>query len=901
MTQTPKKKKPSQKKRKINKRNLAAMIISVIVSVMIVVGASGLFVLGSILSRSPDFNLNYYDTKESSQIFDQNGNLIADVGRQIRTNVSYEDLPTSLIDAFVSIEDSRYFGHNGFDIPRFAKAMIENLKALSFAQGGSTFTMQLTKMTYFTNDEGAISAVKSIDRKVQEISLALELEKNSNKRAIFEMYVNKSNFGGSGNIRGVQKAAEYYFGKDVTELTLSESAMLAGIVNAPRLYNPFNYLDYATRRRNTVLQMMLRHGYITKEEEALARSIKVEDLLVNPNKQTTANNGIDYSYQSYIDTVVREVQSLTGLDPTSVPMKIYTYMDKDLQSTMDSIQSGTYEGITFPDELMEIGMVSIDNQTGQIAAIGGGRNYGRGGSLLLNHASDQYKQPGSSVKPILDYALAFEHLGWATSHVVTDRPIVYRGTNTVIKNFTGEYYGQVTLSYAIGTSLNTPAIQALQEVVDTVPNGRSMVVKYLQDLGFSKVTSDNFDFGYAIGGSSFEVSVVELAAANATLTNGGYYIQPHTISRIEFNDGSAPLEPTYERKQVLSEEAAYLTAQLMYEAVNGPYFNYMQLLKRNYAVYGKTGTTDWGTSGLNFNIPRGAAKDKWMISATSRYTNVVWVGYEKGVKDAQTYFTSAKSRLNIPGHISNALITAGNNQNPPSSISKPTGVTTISHILGTWPYAYPIEGMDQNFVVSGEIKQSFSDTLVSPESSSIEKLANFNVQYSEDNKFIFTWDPYPNPEQLSIAPDVMDLTLDTGSTRVEAWGKRIFDYTWIFGPVRYKLKIYNGDTLIKEVTSDKNVVTEELELEPGKQTLRFCGYYGYEYLGESSNEICDSIQVNIPTPTPDLTTEIGCLAEGYYWYNDLCYEDPPVITPTPTPTPTPIPTPTPTPDIIPIP
>lgn len=888
---TQKKQKTIKKKRKLNYRNITALVICFIVTCMIIGGTIGLVILGTMLSSAPKFNLDYYDTKESSQIFDQNGTLIGDVGRQIRTNVSYEDLPTSVIDAFIAVEDSRYFVHNGFDIPRFVKAMGANLMTMRFSQGGSTFSMQITKQTYFVNDEEGRGAGKDISRKVQEIALALQLEKATNKKTIFEHYVNKNNFGGSGNIRGIQKAAEYYFQKDVTELNLSESALLAGIVNSPNAFNPFNYLDRSTNRRNTVLYLMYRHGYISKSEYEIAKAIKVEDLLVDPSKQsaTTGSNGIDYSYQSYIDTVIREVQTLTGMDPTSVPMKIYTYLDTDIQTTMDKIQSGNYDGIKFPDELMEIGMITVENQTGRIVAIGGGRNYGRGGSLLLNHATDQFKQPGSSIKPILDYALSFEYLGWSTSHVVTDRPINYRGTSTIIKNFNGKYYGQVPLSYAIGTSLNTPAIQALQEVIDTIPNGRETVVNYLKDLGFSKVKSDTFDLGYAIGGSSFEVSVLELAGANTVAFNGGTYIQPHTVARVEFNDGSAPLEPTYDSKEVLSDGAAYLTTQLMHEAVNGPYFNYMQILKRTYPVYGKTGTTDWGTSGLDFNIPKGAAKDKWMISATSKYSNVVWVGYEKGVKDAETYFTSAKSNLNIPGHISSALISAGNDKEKPAAVNPSSDVVSITHILGTWPYARPIEGMDQNFVTTGLIKKSFADSMVAPETANIEKLTSFNAVYSDNSNFTFNWAPYPNSDQLSVAENTMDLSLTVGSTVVQAWGPRIFDYTWIFGPIRYKVKVYNGNNLIGEYTSESNTMSQKIELNSGKQSLRFCGFYAYENLGESSNEECSTIEVNIPTATPDLTTEQGCLAAGYHWQANNCYETLPSPSPSPSVSPTPSP------------
>lgn len=909
--------KPKQK-RKVNQRNLVALIITILVTCEIIVGCAGLFLLFNMLSDKPAFDINQYESKESSQIYDQNGELIADVGKQIRTNVTYDQVPTSLIDAFVSIEDSRFFGHNGFDMARFGKAMLENLKSLSFSQGGSTLTMQLTKMTYFMDDESGIGAAKSVARKVQEIALALELENNTNKKAIFEMYLNKSNFGGTGNIRGVQKAANYYFNKDVSELTLPESAMLAGVVNAPGLYNPFRYLDYATTRRNTVLNMMLRHGYITKEEAELAKSIKVEDLLVDPNtRKSDANTSEEYAYQSYIDTVIREVQELTGLDPTSSSMKIYTYMDRDVQATMDQIQSDSYEGIEFPDELMEIGMVSMNNQNGQVIAVGGGRNYGRGGSLLLNHATDQYKQPGSAVKPFLDYALAFEYLGWSTSHVVTDRPIAYRGTNKVIKNFNGKYYGQITLESALGNSWNTPAMQALDDVILSI--GRDKVVEYLQNLGFSKVTLDKFDLGYAIGGSSFECNVFEMAAAQAAMMNGGNYYKPHTVSRIEFSDGREPLEPVYQGTQVLSAEAAYQTAYLMSKAPYAPYTNYMQMVSKgkDYQVYGKTGTTDWGTDGLQFNIPKGAAKDKWMVIETSEVTNVVWVGYEKGVKDKETWFTSAKSNMNIPGKISRALLSVTSDESKPAAIAKPEGVTQITHILGTWPYAATIEGMDSRFVTTGYIKNEFA-TLVSPETANVEQLNSFNASGSNDGTVSIQWGAYPNPDQLQVAPETMDLSLNANGTYVEAWGARIFDYTWIFGPIRYKARISEGGSVIKEVVSETDTWSENLGLGGGNHTLQVCGFYAYDWLGTPSNEICQDVQVNIAHDTsnqegcvasgkfwwnntcnekqPDETTEPGCIALGKYWYDGGCHadkkpeptpSDPAVTPPTPTTTTTP--------------
>lgn len=838
-----------RKRRAVNKLALYTIIVYLIICIGFVGLFTGLFMMNKMLKGKPNLEVNDFIAAESSHIYDKNGNLIADVGTQIRTNVTYDDIPEALVDAFVSIEDSRYFGHNGFDISRFTKAMLENVKARRFAQGGSTLTMQLVKQTYFTNDEAGIGASKSIDRKVQEIALATELEKEVDKKRIFQLYINKLNFGGSGNIRGVQKASQYYFGKEVSELNLDECAMLAGIVNAPYSYNPFLHLDYATNRRNTVLNMMVRHGYITKKEYELARSIKVEDLLVDYTKVAKSNGKNLYAYQSYIDTVINEVEEITGMDPTTIAMEIYTYMDPEVQTVMDNIQSGQAETVPFPDDLMEVAMLSLNNQTGEIVAIGGGRNYGAGGSMLLNHATQQFKQPGSSVKPFLDYALAFEYLGWATSHVVTDRPIVYKGTDKVIRNADGTYAGQVTLKYAVGKSLNTPAIQTLQEVIDTA--GWTTVVEYLKSLGFSKVSEDNFDIGFAIGGSNFTVNAVELAGAHAVVMNGGQYIEPHTVARIEFKNGTPTYTANYIGKQVLSPQAAYLTSELMYDAVNGPYYNYMQILKREYPVYGKTGTTDWGSEGLQYNIPQGAAKDKWMISETSQYTTAVWVGYEKGVKDKDTYFTSAKSQLNLPGNISSLILSALNDNLYPQGVPQPEGISSITHIIGTYPYASPIEGMDGQYITTGKIK-SDKYNLVSPESAKIETLQHFTANIDGGN-VVLNWTPYPDEDRLKVADETMDLSLSSGNAYVEAWGHRIFDYTWIFGPIRYKAKLYQNGEFLTEIVSDTDTFTGGVTMEPGK-TIKACGFYAYENLDIASNELCEdfksadnAISLNVPS------------------------------------------------------
>ena len=291
--------------RKVNKKAILTVFVVLILIVGLIGGSAGLIVLNKMMQGKPNLEITDLLSKESSKIYDKDGNQIADVGKQIRTNITYNQIPEALIDAFLSVEDSRFFDHKGFDTARFTKSMLENIKALRFAQGGSTMTMQLIKMSYFTDDEAGVGAPKKIERKVQEIALALELEKDVSKKTIMELYINKMNFGGSGNIRGVQKASQYYFGKNVSELNLNECAMLAGIVNRPNAYNPFNYLDYATTRRNTVINLMVRHGYITKKQGDLAKIVKVEDLLVDPSK-SKGTGSQEYLYQSYIDTVINQ-------------------------------------------------------------------------------------------------------------------------------------------------------------------------------------------------------------------------------------------------------------------------------------------------------------------------------------------------------------------------------------------------------------------------------------------------------------------------------------------------------------------------------------------------------------------------------------------------------------------
>lgn len=821
--------KKNVKTKKTKRRNILNTVIIVLLSLVLVGSVGGFVVLGKIVDAAPTLNLDQLDSKENTKIYDNQGNVVYELGMESRENIEYEDIPQVVIDAFLSIEDSRFFRHNGFDIPRFIKAGLENLRAGNFAQGGSTLTMQLIDNVYFANMEPSSGAIESVVRKVQEIFMSMEVETKLSKEEILSLYLNKINFGGAA--RGIQKGALYYFGKDITQVNLSEAAFLAGVINAPNAFNPYfgydpetgySYYDAAIERRNTTLDLMLYHGYISETEHALAKSTELAFQL--KDEMTLETDPL----LSYIDVVVQEVRELTGEDPYLVPMDIYTNMDLGAQQLADDILNGK---VTYPngDQLFQVGFSLINNQTGEIIALGGGRGYG--GEERHNRGFDLRKQPGSSIKPLVDYVLAFDYLGYATSHVFEDIPTVYRNTDILLQNAGGGYRGDVEFKTAVGLSLNTSAYKSLEGLVDKL--GVSRVVELLNLMGL-EIKPEEFDLGYSIGGSNFALSPTQLAGAYQIFANGGKYIEPHTVKSVTIRETAEEIMQSYEPVQVVSPQAAYLMSTLLYDAVQTNYGNLLQILIDSYPVYGKTGTSDWAKDGLPYGIPETAMKDKWMVSYTSNYTVAAWAGYDVPVAGMNTYFDNAKMALNVPGQINNLLLDYTTTISSPRAIARPSGVVSINHVKGTFPYAAIPEGASESLGTTGLIKSEFAN-LVGLDVPQLETLDKFDAKYDEKTQSLnINFSPYPEADML--------LPFDGKQTwnlyGIKGSGVKYFDERLIYGNVGYFVDIYTDGQLKDTIAFEKDVIETSIAF-PAGSDIKLCGYYGFTINKEiKSNQIC---------------------------------------------------------------
>lgn len=449
------------KKNPGGKKNVGETILSIVlIGGIAVISIALVFALYIIIS-SPDFDKDKLYSKESSVLYYNDGETeLARLGQYDRVLVNYDQLPQVLIDAIVATEDSRFFKHSGLDVARFAKASAGQLLGKEWAGGASTLTMQVVKRAYTS---GESEGIKGIIRKFTDIYMAVfKVESNYTKEEIIEFYVNSQWFGSTGSLNnsgfaGVEQACQNFFGKSVSDISLAEASIIAGMFQNPTTYNPYTKTNNLRKRQKTVLTLMVNHGYITEEEKQAVLDIPIESLLV---KQEKSGNG---ESRAAIDYIINEIKSDTGYDIRSVPMKVVTTIDKDVQDVLNKLESG--EIYTFPNEYMQEGVAITSIEDGGISALSGGRNYGARGT---NRATTK-RQPGSTAKPLFDYGPYIEHLNGSPASLFLDEPTTYTN-GTAIKNADGKYNGLMTMRDALAASRNIPALKAFQAVYKENPN-----------------------------------------------------------------------------------------------------------------------------------------------------------------------------------------------------------------------------------------------------------------------------------------------------------------------------------------------------------------------------------------------------------------------------------------------
>ena len=842
------------------RRRIVNSIMGVIVFCGLLGVLSGVNVINIILDKT-DVELDTEElvSDDSSIIYDDQGNQVILLGKESRISYSYNKFPHVLVDAFVSVEDSRYFEHSGFDLPRFAKALLVNISTLSFAQGGSTITMQVIKNTYFAVDT---IAEASIARKVQEIYYALQITQLVSKERVLEMYINKVIYGASA--RGIQVAAQYYFGKDCTDLTLVEAAMLAGVINAPNDYNPYYDLEACQERTADVLYLMNYHGYITDEEYELAKKVKIENLLsgtkINNVNTVTGEDGT-ISNQAYIDIVLDEIETVYGIDPYTTPVRIYTGLNQTVQATCDALSRG--EIIEFKDDNINTACAVVQNYTGLIVGVCGGRNYDA--ARLYNYAYDARISPGSTSKAMFTYPLAFEYCGMSTSYTITDEPIYWTGTSIQIQNDSRTYNGETSIQKTLPLSYNTPSVILYRWVEDTV--GESVMRSYLKKIGYDQSMIDNMNEQYSIGTYGYEVSPVQMAAAESMILSKGIYSTPHTITRIEYiNSDKEPIVASVSQTRALSEGAAWLTSYLEYIGVNGGTeddFEYnarlYRIRKSAYAVYGKTGTNGYDISVIRkWGYPSAAEKDLLYIWGTNDYSFSFWMGYDTGrYQDSTTYMSYAYAHsmkdVAAVNALTNSVETAFGQ--PKNSNDRPSSVTSITHIKGLYPYTSLPSYADTKYQTTGYVLSSFANVQEYQSVDSIESITSFNAKYDEKTKKLtVTWGTYPDEEATKVESTTLTMKAQDGT---KYYGVRRYSQTWIDGVVQYNVDITNNKTgEITHYVSTDPTATYDLSNDTDEDvTYTISGYYAYSIVDVRSNSIEKTITIKKTSkpvePDPD--------------------------------------------------
>ena len=557
--------------------------------VFLIIAGAGCGFIGATMSDLPE--VANVKPAASSQIYDVHGNLITTVhATENRLPVKLSQVPKDLQNAFIATEDNRFYSHHGVDPIGIMRAIWVNIAHDGVAEGGSTITQQLARNAFLTQD-------RTLKRKIMEAMLAIRIEQYYTKQEILEMYLNQIYFGQGAY--GVQAAAHVYFGKNVQDLDLAQSAMLAGLPQSPNYYSPLTNYKAGKARQAVVLGQMVKYDYI---DQATADKAKDEDLGLR-EKSEAAHSDNNASY--FIDYVISEIAEKYGDDAVYKDgLKIYTTIDMKAQDAavqaMHNLPNFYTDdkGLTQPQGAL----IAINPHNGYIVAMVGGR-----GDDSFNRAVLAERQPGSAFKPFV-YLVAIQD-GMTPGTVMDDKKIEFNGWSP--KNYEGTYSGQMTLRYALQHSVNTIAVQLADAV------GMRKVLNLASSLGITTLddSKDN-NLAAALGGLTNGVKPIDMAVAYGTLANGGVKVKPVAITKIVDRNGQVVEENSTEEQRVVDPKYAYVITNMLESVMSGGTGGGASIGR---PAAGKTGTTD-------------ESKDAWFVGYTPDLVAAVWMGDDYGIE-----------------------------------------------------------------------------------------------------------------------------------------------------------------------------------------------------------------------------------------------------------------------------
>ena len=600
-----KKKAPTSSKKKLWKKILIgvlAFVATVIIAIVAIFAYYG--------ATAPTIQASDLEGATETKILDKDGELIYSLGGEKRDLITSEQVPQLLKDAITSIEDKRFYSHMGIDPIRIAGSFLRNAKAGQITQGGSTITQQLVKLAVFSTKKED----QTYKRKIQEIMLALQLERNYSKEQILTYYLNKVYM--ANNVYGFGTASHYYFNKELSELSLPQVAILAGMPQAPTSYDPYANADQAKERRDLVLYSMKENGKITKEQYDQAVATPITDGLIAHDNNVNSNDKA-LVYDSFVTMVLKEVQEKTGLDPYNDGLTIETTIDSKAQQRLYDIVN-TNDYIQYVNDKIQNAVVMLDTKTGAVRAVNGGRKQ----TTLLgyNRATDNSRSTGSTIKPVIDYGPAIEYLNYSTGQTIMDQKTTY-SNGVELNNWDFSHKGAMTLRTALVYSRNTTALQTFKAV------GEKDIKSFLNNLDI-QIKNDGQDYLVESNSIGADISPIKMAAAYAAFGNYGTYSKPYTVTKVTTRDGQVT-EFKPEQKQAMKDSTAYMITDVLKDSFK--YGFATQAAIPGLPTAAKTGSSNYtveqkramGASDYEDIIP-----DSWFIGYSTDYTISAWTGYD---------------------------------------------------------------------------------------------------------------------------------------------------------------------------------------------------------------------------------------------------------------------------------